>query len=79
MDVSGKIKTLPCTDGLILLKLVSRTKLLSALKYLKANKLLYHDITTDVSEKPSDMISFLDELIHFSVNTCSEELQFQDF
>ena len=42
---------------------VSRTKLLSALIYLKANNPLYYDITTDMSEITSDLITFSDELI----------------
>ena len=93
MDVSETIKRLPCTDGLTLLKLkkkfsfrghvylepVSRTKLLNALIYPKASNPLYHDITIDVSEIPSDLISFSDEPIDFSVNTSSEEPKSQDF
>ena len=55
---------------------VSRTKLLNALIYLKANNPSYHDITIDVSEIPSDLISFLDEPIDFSGNTSSEEPRF---
>ena len=58
MDVKKAVKTLPCTGGLMLLKLkkklpfkchlyfepVARTKLLNALTNLNANNPLYHDI-----------------------------------
>ena len=40
---------------------------------------MYHDITKDVSEIPSDLISFLDEPTDFPVNTSSEEPKSQDF
>ena len=38
-----------------------------------------HDITSDVSEIPSDLISFLGEPTDCSVNTSSEEPKSQDF
>ena len=93
VNFSETIKKLTCIDGLILLKLkkklsfrghvyfepVSRTKLLNALIYLKINDPWHYNITTDVSEIPSDLISFSDELIDFSVNTSSEEPKSQDF
>lgn len=40
---------------------------------------MYYDITTDVPELPSDLISFSGKPIDFSVNTCSEEPKKQDF
>ena len=42
------------------------------------NNFLYHDITIDVSEIPSDLINFSDESIDFSVNTTLEEPKSQD-
>ena len=40
---------------------------------------MYHDITIDVSEIPSDLISLLDDPTDFSVNTSSEEPKSEDF
>ena len=47
--------------------------------YLNVNDFLYHNITTDVSDILSDLISFLDECIDFSVKTYPEESKRQDF
>ena len=40
---------------------------------------MYHDITMNVSEIPSDLISCLDEPIDILVNTSSEEPESQDY
>ena len=65
--------------GPVYLERVSRTKLLNALIYLKANNPLYYDISIDVSEIPFDLISFLNDPIDLSVNTSSEESKSEDF
>lgn len=41
--------------------------------HLKENDLLYHDITFDLSEVRTDLLTFVDEPIDFRVNCSNKE------